>query len=251
MFYGWERTTRAKQEHRNSFVGVCINWLRWIESLKNAQIRSQHTVPLVAPDVSWTGLKIYHFVLPALSCKTWSAEAVKIYAKVNWNGCLRFLHGDEFVWASCFVNQIRICGLLGLGFGVGLVTGLCHSLFFFVCFVFLSWIALLFLEIYEVRVRVVSMFNEIVHSRTIHCSVGCTSSCRRLSERGLFHFFPLFIRFFVVVVFCFSFIFGWLDLSTHEKNQEREFGFVFYFSCSSIALSFWPPHSSWNNCGKH
>ena len=53
-------------------------------------------------------------------------------------------------------------GLPGLGFGVGLVTGSCHSLFFLLTCLFVSRVISF---IYDVRVRgVVLMFNETAHS---------------------------------------------------------------------------------------
>ena len=53
-------------------------------------------------------------------------------------------------------------GLSVLGFGVGLVTGSCHLLFFLLACPFVFWVILF---IYDVRGRgVVSMFNETSHS---------------------------------------------------------------------------------------
>ena len=50
-----------------------------------------------------------------------------------------------------------------LGFGVGLVTGSCHSLFFFL--LACPFVSRVISFIYDVRVRgVVSMFNETAHS---------------------------------------------------------------------------------------
>ena len=60
------------------------------------------------------------------------------------------------------VLSVLVCGLPGLGFGVGLVTGSCHSQFFLLACPSVSQVISF---IYDVRVRkVVSMFNETSHS---------------------------------------------------------------------------------------
>ena len=74
---------------------------------------------------------------------------------------------------KCFVRSrsidYRFRGLPGVGFGVGLVTGSCHSLGFF-CFCFPFSLLAIFVSpvvsfFYDVRVRgVVSMFNVTAHS---------------------------------------------------------------------------------------
>ena len=62
----------------------------------------------------------------------------------------------------CLFEFNRFRGLPGLGFGVGLVAGSCHSLFFLLACPFVSRVISF---IYDVRVRrVVSMFNETSHS---------------------------------------------------------------------------------------
>ena len=65
--------------------------------------------------------------------------------------------------SSFYFNRLAISWPSpGLGFGVGLVTGSCHSLFFLLACRFVSRVISI---IYDVRVRgKVSMFNETSHS---------------------------------------------------------------------------------------
>ena len=76
--------------------------------------------------------------------------------------CFIICNNEKSFVRSSSIDQ-RFCGLPGLGFGVGLVTGSCHSLFFLLACPFVSRVISSF--IYDVRVRgIVSMFNETAHS---------------------------------------------------------------------------------------
>ena len=74
--------------------------------------------------------------------------------------CFIICKNESFVRSSSIGQRFR--GLPGLGFGVGLVVGSCHSLvFLFAC----PFVSRVMSFIYDVRVRgVVSMFNETSHS---------------------------------------------------------------------------------------
>ena len=104
--------------------------------------------------------------------------------------CLSYVKIKSFVRSSSIDYRFR--DLPGLEFGVGLVTGSCHSLFFLLACPFVFRVISF---IYDVRVRgVVSMFNEtaqsffvwVVRERLLPCRVVVTAakwvvSCTRIT----------------------------------------------------------------------